>query len=169
MRSRDKKLRIEADEVQAEILIEMLATLRAFSANIRSLTTFGQSMNDLLKAGCNGNDEGFIRAAAIDPTVEGHPAITQRVSRALIAKRDPFIDDLQKAARSGPSKKIDKELNQLRCMLGLFREVGALARMADEERYQLFCEQLGLYPTSGENPKAALCIFIKRWEAGLAL
>lgn len=150
-----------------EVLISLLAQNRALLATIRSQCVYGQSMNTLLQAGINGNDEGFLRVAAIDPTILAHRAIVDRISRANVAKRDNFFLKLQKASINGVSKKIGKDHNQLRYVLGLLYEEGALQQMSSEQRYQWFCVDLDLYPITGKDPEAGLRIFIDRWQQNL--
>lgn len=150
-----------------EEVVWALAASRAMYANFRAQATYGQSMFSLLQAGINGNDKGFIKAVSIDPTIQSHPAIVERISQSLIAKRNTFFNTLQKAAINGTSKKIEKDHNQLRFILGLLYQMNILQQLTDAQRYQLFCKEFTLYADSGENPKAAVCTFIKRWEENL--
>lgn len=152
-----------------EMVISMLAKSRAMTATLRSQCAYGQSIHVLLQAGINGNDEGFLRAVSIDPTIQAHPAIIDRISRALISKRDVFFLELQKVALNGISKKIGKDHNQLRYVLGFLYELGLLQQLSNEQRYQLFCVDLALYPVTGKDPEAGLRIFIDRWEQNLVL
>jgi len=152
-----------------EMVISMLAKSRAMTATLRSQCTYGQSIHSLLQAGINGNDEGFLRAASIDPTIQAHPAVVQRISRALISKRDVFFNELQKIAVNGPSKKIGKDHNQLRYVLGFLYDLGLLQQLSDEQRYQLFCVDLSLYPVTGKDPESGLRIFIDRWLDNLVV
>ena len=151
----------------SEEFVKELALFKALNAETRSRAVYGQGMLSLVSAGQRGNDEGYLRAVAIDPTVQWHPDLAIRISREAMTGRGSFADDLRKAAQEGPSGKIDKDLNQLRYMLGLLHDLKILQNMQDAERYVVFCHQLGLYPDTGKNPKAALCAFIKRWEANL--
>lgn len=147
----------------AETVAEIV-TFKALAAEIRARSFHGQGMHSFIVAGQRGNDLGYLRAVEIDPTVQWHPALVDRVSREDVAGRREFARKLRKAAESGPSQRIDKDLHQLRYMLGIFEELGMLKELSDAERYELFCIQLGLYPNTGENPKAAVCTFIKRWR-----
>jgi hypothetical protein len=152
-----------------EMVISMLAKSRAMTATLRSQCAYGQSIYTLLQAGINGNDEGFLRAVSIDPTVQAHPAIIDRISRALISKRDVFFLELQNVALNGISKKIGKDHNQLRYVLGFLYELALLQQLSNEQRYQLFCVDLSLYPVTGKDPEAGLCRFIDRWVDNLVL
>ena len=152
-----------------EAVIAMLARSRAMTATLRSQNVYGQSIHALIQAGINGNDEGFIRAVSIDPTVQAHPAIVDRMSRSRIAKSDKFLNTLLKAAVNGPTKRFEKDHNQLRYVLGFLYELGLLQKLSSEQRYQLFCIDLALYPVTGKDPEAGLRIFIDRWEKNLVL
>lgn len=147
--------------------IRELALFKSLSADTRARATYGQSMLALVDAGKRGNDEGYFRAVTVDSTVQWHPVLIERISRDAMGGRNAFVTKLQAAAQEGPSKKIDKDLYQLRHMLSLLRDTNMLQKLSNAERYELFCHQLGLYPDTGENPKAAVCTFIKRWEASL--
>lgn len=158
---------IELDPADVPETFHMLATLKAACAETRARCHYGQGMHALIAAGQRGEDAGYLRAVAIDPVLQYHPSLVERIAHEAAANRDDFARKLQKAAAQGPSKHIDKELHQLRFVLGLLHELKVLPRIKDADRYQLFCHDLGLYPDTGENPKAALCTFVKRWEASL--
>lgn len=158
---------IELDPAEAPETLDMLAMLKVSCAETRARCHYGQGMHALLAAGQRGNDAGYLRAVAIDPVLQYHPSLVARIAHEAAANRDDFARKLQKAAIQGPSKHIDKELHQLRFVLGLLHEMKVLPQLKDAERYQIFCHDLGLYPDTGENPKAALCTFVKRWEASL--
>jgi len=162
--SREEPITLNIDEPEAQQILEELAVLKAVVAIIRAYCFYGQGMHSLIAAGQRGNDKGYVLAVSIDPTVQWHPAVLERVSGEAITGRTDFASKLRKAAESGPSQRIDKDLHQLRYMLGIFEEFGILKELSDAERYELFCLELGLYPDNGENPKAALCTFIKRWR-----
>jgi hypothetical protein len=55
--------------------------------------------------------------------------------------RTEFAAKLRKAAENGPSAKIDKDLHQLRYVLGLLHELGILDQLTDADRYELFCHE----------------------------
>lgn len=154
----------EIAETGAEI-----AAFKAIAAEIRARCFYGQGMHSFIAAGQRGNDLGYLRAVEIDPVVQWHPALVDRVSREAVAGRTDFATNLRKAAETGPSGYIDKDLHQLRYLLGLLHELGVLEESSDAERYEFFCHELGLYPDTGRNPKAALCTFIKRWQASLVM
>jgi hypothetical protein len=152
---------ISADDIKA------LALLKALTAETRSRMTYGQGMHALVKAGKTGNDKGYLRAVSIDSAVQWHPSVAERLTREAFNGHAAFAKKLNKVVKDGSSKAIDKDLGQLRYVLGFLHELGLLKQMSDAERYDFFCKQLGLYPDTGKNPKAALCTFIKRWEASL--
>lgn len=150
---------------------EDLVLLKVMLAETRARAFYGQGISALIKAGMNGNDEGFYRAVTIDPTIQWHPILIERMSRDNLVGQTEFADKLQSFAKKGPSKNIDPDLHQLRFMLGYFRELGILSKLSNAMRYELFFEQLKLYPDpgskEGKNVKAALCTFINRWEQSL--
>ena len=160
----EEPITLNIEDAESRQILEELAVYKAIVAINRSYCFYGQGMHSLIAAGQGGNDNGYILAVSIDPTVQWHPSVIERVSRDAIAGRTDFASKLRKAAESGPSPRIDKDLHQLRYMLGIFEELGFLKALSDAKRYELFCIELGLYPNTGENPKAALCTFIKRWH-----
>lgn len=163
----DGTLTLDLGDETPEDFANGLAILRASHAENRARTTYGQGMYALVSAGQRGNDEGYFRAVSIDPTVQCHPVLIERLSREAMAGRSSFAGKLRKAATEGPPGKIDKELGQLRFVLAFFREIGVLQKLSDAQRYEFFCQRLELYSHTDKNPKAALCTFIKRWEANL--
>lgn len=151
-------------DAEFERIGQALAMMRAVTNNARSLAFYGQPISDFIQAGMNGNDEGYIRAATIDPTIEAHPEVAARVAKSILNPHDDFAKKLRTAAAHGPSKNIQKDHHQLRIALQYLYSVGILQQLSDEQRYQLLCEDLNLYDIAGANPKAALCTFIDRWE-----
>lgn len=155
------------DAIERDALLELLALFKALTAEVRARCHYGQGMAALLDAGRRGNDTGYLRAVAIDPHLQWHPHIAERIEREACMLHNDFARQLQRAAAQGPSKRIDREHHQLRYLLALLRERGLLRQLKDTDRYRLFRHELGLYSDSGKNPKAALCAFVKRWEANL--
>ncbi len=165
--ARSGPISLELEESEALEAGEELAIYRAMLAEIRARCFYGQGMHSLIAAGRRGNDKGYVRAVEIDSMVQSHPFVVERLSREALAGRTNFAAKLRKAAETGPSRRIDKDLHQLRYFLSVFQNAGQLERFSDSERYEFFCHELGLYPDTGENPKAALCTFIKRWQGSL--
>jgi hypothetical protein len=163
------EVKVDLGSDSAEDFLSMLATFRATHADIRARAIYGQGMNELVGAGQRGIEQGYLRAVSIDPTVQFAPALTERVIRDAITGQGDFAARLKKAAEDGTSGHIGPEYHQLRYLLSFIRGMGLLSKMPDAKRYDFFCKQLGLYPETGENAKAALCAFIKRWEASLVL
>jgi len=163
----DGEIVFDVGPQDADKALHILATFKTLLAEMRARCHYGQGMHALIAAGQGGTDAGYLRAVTIDPTIQWHPTIVERVSREALAGKADFADALGKAAQSGPSKHIDKGLFQLRYLLSLLREMKILQTLSDAERYTLFCHQLRLYPDTGKNPKAALCTFIDRWESAL--
>lgn len=146
---------------------QYLSKIRVIANNARSLAVYGQTINEFIKAGLNGNDEGFIRAARMDSTIEGHPAVASRMAKANLNPHDGFAKELHAAVTKGPHKGVAKDHHQLRIALYFLHYLGILQQLSDEKRYRLLCEDLSLYDTSGRDPKAGLCTFINRWEESL--
>ncbi|MEI2679838.1 MAG: hypothetical protein V9G29_19385 [Burkholderiaceae bacterium] len=122
--SREVPVTLNVEEAEVPQILEELAVYKAVVAIIRAYCFYGQGMHSLIAAGQRGNDKGYVLAVSIDPTVQWHPAVLERVSREAIAGRTAFASKLRKAAESGPSQRIDKDLHQLRYMLGIFEELG---------------------------------------------
>ncbi len=167
VRERAAPIQLDLDDAEVRESLGEIAHFKALCAEIRARCFFGQGMHALIAAGLGGNDAGFLRAVETDPTVQWHPSLVERVSRDAMKGHNEFAAQLRKAAESGPSGKIDKDLHQLRYVLGLLHELGILDQLTDADRYELFCHELGLYADTGKNPKAGLCTAIKRWQAGL--
>jgi len=45
---------------------------------------------------------------------------------------------------------------------------GILDQLGFEERYQLFCVELEVYPNDGKDPAGSLNTFIDRWKKSLS-
>lgn len=152
-------------------VLEGLVMVKALLSNIRAHLFYGQPLFEFIAVGQRGNDEGYFRAVTIDPAIQWHTAITERISRDALVGKTEFAERLQRAAHKGPSKNIDVDLHQLRFVLGLFRIFGLLAKLSHTKRYEFFCMRLGLYPDNGSEDgrdvKRALNLFINRWERSL--
>lgn len=128
---------------------------------------YGQPMPNLIEAAINGNDEALFKAISIDRAVQEIPEISARIRKAEAANQVEFIENYRKAIK-GPSGHIKLDHPLLRYFLWVTKESGLLAKLGFEERYQLFCVDLSVYPSDGKDPAGSLDTFIDRWEKSLS-
>lgn len=146
---------------------EILAWAQLSMKMLDSHFVYGQPMPSLINAAINGNDEALFKAVSIDRSVQEIPEISARIRKAEAANQVEFLENYRKAIK-GPSGHIKLDHPLLRYFLWVTKESGLLAQLGFEERYQLFCVDLSVYPSDGKDPAGSLDAFIDRWEKSLS-
>ncbi|MGZ5052170.1 MAG: hypothetical protein ACXWAS_14035 [Methylobacter sp.] len=143
----------------------ILSSLIPITKSLESIRIYGLSINDLVTKIKRGNDSdaALFKVLRIDRSAVSCPCIADRIALAEIEDDQVFFKKL-KNALSGPPLKPNDDYGVLRYVLCLLNEEGLLDRLSLEERYQLFCERLAIYPTDGEDPAKSLDQFIRRWK-----
>lgn len=158
---------IELPQVDMSKAPEFLAWAQMSMKSLDAIFTYGQPMPNLIRAAINGNDEALFKAISIDRAIQEIPEISARIRKAEAANQVEFIENFQKAIK-GPSGHIKLDHPLLRYFLWVTKESGLLAMLGFEDRYQLFCVDLNVYPTDGKDPAGSLDTFIDRWEKSLS-
>lgn len=137
--------------------------LMALSKSIDSIRLYGISIDILVKRVKQGNDDALFKLLRIDRSAVSCPTIADRITLAELDNDQTFFQKMRNAL-SGPPQKPKDEYGVLRYILYLLDEEQELSRLSLEQRYQLFCERLQLYPIEGEDPAKSLDQFIRRWQ-----
>ena len=132
-----------------------------------AIFTYGQDMPSLIRAAINGNDEALCKAVSIDRAVQEIPEIAARIRKAEAANQVDFLNDFHQVMQ-GPSGHIKLDHPLLRYFLWTLKGEGILDQLGFEERYQLFCVELEVYPNDGKDPAGSLNTFIDRWKKSLS-
>ncbi|MES9868408.1 MAG: hypothetical protein ABW149_01720 [Sedimenticola sp.] len=131
---------------------------------IESIWYYGVPLNDLVENIKDGDDTALIKAVKIDRSIVSCPPIADRIARAEMISDEKFFIKLQNALRGKPKKPKDR-YGPLRYILMALDQDGVLDQLSINERYTLFCEELGLYPHNTADPARSLHQFIQRWKS----
>jgi len=137
--------------------------LYSMSRTIRSMEVHGKFINELVSDMQHGSDKALFKAVQIDQTVISCPPVADRVTTAQIMGDEKFFKGLSKALTTPPNK-TDAAYHDLRFMLYTLEDTDALGVLSIERAYRLFCEELELYPTDGDDPAKSLNQLIRRWK-----
>jgi len=141
----------------------LFGLLYSIEKSIKSMVTFGKFLNELVADVQNGNVQALFKAVQIDRTITSCSPIADRISRAEILREDDFFKKLSNALTTKPMKP-KEEYRELRYILYALEEVDALDTLPTERAYQLFCNELAIYPSVGSDPARNLEKFIYRWK-----
>jgi len=94
------------------------------------------------------------------------PSIHDRIADAEFFGDEVFFKKLANAI-ARPEHKSKVELGLLRYALNVLRDASILDSLDEEQRYELLCIQLELYPAEGDDPAGGLNRFIRRWQKSL--
>jgi hypothetical protein len=133
---------------------------------LMSLFVYGQSIYSLVQSARRGNEAALMKAVSIDRMVVGLPEIQERIRRAELLREESFLTELDRAVK-GPSGHISRDFPLLRALLWFLHDSGRLAKLTQDERHKLFCEELKLYDAGAEDGWAGVNRFISRWQSSL--
>ncbi|MGH8108739.1 MAG: hypothetical protein ACREO1_08515 [Arenimonas sp.] len=123
--------------------LKALAFLNAIRYTMRSMTLYSISINRLIELGNSGDDESFVKAVSIDPTVLSSPSMAKKVSLAKMAGDNKFLQRLHKAAINGPSKKLQVH-EKFRFATLAVHEGGGFKNGNHEHVFEVFANELAL-------------------------
>ncbi|MET0015030.1 MAG: hypothetical protein ABW088_15370 [Sedimenticola sp.] len=131
---------------------------------IECIWYYGVPLNDLVANIKDGDDTALIKAVKIDRSIVSCPPIADRIARAEMVSDEKFFKMLQNALKGKPKKPTDR-YGPLRYILMALDQEEVLDQLSINERYILFCEELGLYPHNTADPARSLHQFIQRWKS----
>ena len=140
----------------------ILGATCALFRTCNSIRHYGYPLNDYVSAyKRTGDDDLLFKILRIDRSFAGHPKVGYRLALAEAERDQQFFKGIAKAMTGGPHLARIK-YGELRLLLSALSETKT--QLTQESAYELFCEDLGIYPHDGD---AALSLwrFIKRWEA----
>ena len=159
-----------AESIDVELFLDnkrklknVFALLMPTIKTIESIQIHGQSLNALVGKMRSGKDGALFEVIQIDRSAMNCRPIADRIARAEIEQDDQFFSQLRKAM-VGPSKKKFKSYYKIRILLELLDEDGTLDALSTNQRYRLFCEELGLYSLKHTDPARSLSKLIWRWK-----
>ena len=132
---------------------------------MKSLTSwmnYGKTLSTLVQEASEGNNKSLFKAVRVDRAIIACPPIAHRIAKAEMKGDERFF----KKPRNALTGKllVNTNLDTFRFLILALNEAGGLSSLSENERYQLFCEELNVYPyLDKEDPSAALKMFISRW------
>ena len=134
----------------------------ALLKSILCIELTGNTINGLLEKAREGDVKAICDAVRVDPHAINSPTIASFIAFAELFGDYEFLKKLSNAiARPLKTPKVD--YGELRFVLSLLQDTNQLEKMTEEERYQLLCLDLGLYPSEG-GAADSLNKFIRRWQ-----
>lgn len=146
--------------VRADVVALVLAMLR----QMQSIATHGASLSELIELAGKGSDEALFKAVSIDKTVVACSTAAGRITRASVENDTKFFRLLGAAIARMP-KKHWRSYDDLRLLLHLCYEMGALDDLSQTDADKIFIQELRLYSDRGKDPARSLFRFIQRWKA----
>jgi len=155
------------DGLEIKMTGENLFLLQVFiytlQKNITSIEIYGVYISELLEKGRNGNDDSLFKAIQIDRTVLSTPTFINRIAIAEIKNDKRFFSMLKKSIKN-PSRRRWVAYDSSRMIAKALTEAQLLDELSTKELYQIFCEDLKIYPKTGEEPERNLRQFIYRYQ-----
>lgn len=141
----------------------IIGVLTAIMNSLESMIVHCKFLNELVADVRKGQDDAFFKAVRIDRSIATCPTFADRITYAELKKDEHFFAQLSKAMLGKP-KRPREEYKELRLALYILEDANGLADLSQEAAYQLFCLDLHLYPSDGEDPAGGLMRFIRRWR-----
>jgi len=142
----------------------ILASLHfSIQGQIRALSYFRRSMSELIADVRAGNDDALFDAVLVDRASISAPSISRRIQMATLVDDETFLHSLSKAITRTRPRPPAEEYNHLRYLVEALDEGIGLENITDETLYNLFVEELELYPDEGrKDPYSGLKRLIQK-------
>ena len=141
----------------------LFGLLYSLEKSMESMVAHGKFLNELVVDAQNGDDRALFKAVGIDRSIVNCPPIADRIALAEITCDEVFFKKLSNAFKDGP-RELDGEYDELRYLLFALEEAEALETLSTERAYEVFCEELAVYPADGSDAARSLNQFISRWR-----
>lgn len=151
------------ERVRPTRLLFGTALLMASFNSMRSLGLYSQSLNSLIHAGRNGDDDSLVSAVRVDPTAITAPSVAKRLAIATMAGEKRFLRRITKAAGEGPHKAL-LAFDELRFATALLKEAGAFEVATRSQLYETLVSRLGLYEHRKGDPMKGLFRNVDLWR-----
>jgi hypothetical protein len=143
----------------------IMGVLMALQGNVRSISFYSKSLEELTSEVAQGNDDAFFDAVLIDRTILACPPFADRMALAEYLRDDKFFKKLAQRLSKGIPSKRTKAYTPLRICLWVLEQEKCLDSLSETRAFELFCRELDLYP---EDPKGdtsgSLNRFVRRWK-----
>lgn len=147
----------------------ILGISMALRGNLRSMGFYSKSLQELTKEVENGSDRAFFEAMLVDRTILTCPPFADRMALAEYQSDEEFFQKIGKRLRQGAPTKKMKTYVPLRVCLYVLEQENCLASLSEKRAYELFCQELKLYPDDVEGDASrSLQRFIQRWQSDRA-
>ncbi len=104
---------------------DLLGYLHAVAANMECLVLYGSYLNGFIEEARKGDLGALLKALRIDPSVVTGPTARNRLSVAVVAGDQGFINEVRKAM-AGKTGKQGAYLKKFRFLMQVLHEAGAL-------------------------------------------
>ena len=162
------KFDVSVKEPESSLLTgkqNLVAINLALFRSLDSMLLYGKSLSRLVDEAADGNMDSLFKAVSIDHSVVSNAVVAGYITVAEMEDDRDFFKSLASALSKRP-KKTNLDYGPLRYFLAMLSEVDVLDTLSEEDSYQLFCVELGLYDPDNklEDPSGSLKQFIQRWR-----
>lgn len=141
----------------------LIGYLYAVVRNIDYMSFYGRTSHSLANGIRSGNDRDLFRLVRVDRSALAAPVVGDRLAKAQLEGDEDFFRSLRNAI-SGVSEKRDDRYDDLRFTLAMLDEDGTLDALTIDQKYDLFCLRLNIYPDREGASAEALEKYINRWK-----
>ena len=139
------------------------AALYTLNRSINAIKSVGMSINQLLEKGFLSDRSNLKLAVKLDPVAITSPTISSMLMISDLMGKKDLRSELSSALKK-PYKRRKFAHPRLQYVVRALHDDGVLQDMSEEERYEFLCDELGLYPATGNDPFQGLNRLIRRWE-----
>lgn len=141
----------------------MFVVGRCADFNLKAVSIYFQSINDLVERVRQGNDDAFFNAVRIDPSVIQAPTIARRLAFAHMGNEATFLDEYRKAVSDGPETS-RLAYSDLRLVLKAVDELQGLVKLPRAEIHQAVVNDLRLYGKKDSDTFKNLFALMDSWK-----
>lgn len=143
----------------------VLSCTFAIASNMQAVQSCAKSMYELLAEFESGDDEALFTAISIDRTALCVPSAQSRIQLAELVGDEAFFDKLSKAVKKSRPARPNEGLDDMRAMLYVLEDVGALADASNSDLVKCFVDELQIYDDDRKSdPSAAIAKFVQRFK-----
>jgi len=145
------------DQSLASVILVFIPLIKT----LRSWMNYGKTLSTLVQEVQMGSDSSLFKAVRVDRAIISCPPIAHRIAIAELKGETRFFTKLQKSL-SGKLR-VKQNFDTLRFLLIALNDAGGLQGLSGDEKFNLFCKELKVYPDRESDSADALRVFVSRW------
>ena len=150
------------DESEIDVF-DFFCHLYPIARSIECMTRYNFYPFELLAKAREGDKKSFFKAVTVDRAIISGPTGALLTARAKLTNDEKFFTSLRNSLNERNSETKEKH-TELKYLLSIFDDMDLLSELSREQAYQLFVEDLGIYPSDSSDPMRSLWKFIRSWQ-----